>query len=246
MNSVAPPPKFSPGNVTANGGYLFVVILFALLPWGCAGTPNVPPETLDQIDQVDCHASPCLDFIYIHGAALHSAEIHNRFKNQVDLLHQWMQVSLNATPEFREGALKHGKYNLNPVPKIDFWGNEKLLMEDLESINWMLTNEKRDMPSFLTGQRGRLAVDIHDLFWVGHSHHQPTLLTPLHNKVNESAKRGHPVVLLGHSAGSLIAANYALYRIPYIRLDELARLPETSDALRRFSTLTADNASTEH
>jgi hypothetical protein len=101
-------------------------------------------------------------------------------------------------------------------------------------------------PGNATARAGYRFVDIHDLFWVGHAHHQPTLLTPLHNKVNESAKRGHPVVLLGHSAGSLIAANYALYRIPYIRLDELARLPETSDALRRFSTLRADNASTEH
>jgi hypothetical protein len=128
-------------------------------------------------------------------------------------------------PEFTGSVFQNGRYQINPIPKIDFWGNEKLLMEDLESINWMLSIEKREIPTFLTGQRDHLAIDIHDLFWVGHSHHQPLLLTPLHEQIKASAQQGCPVVLFGNSAGSMIAANYALYRIPYIDLDEYRAYP---------------------
>jgi len=212
-----------------------ILVLCALI-WGCVAAPTIPTASLDDMNAVDCDVNPCIDFIYIHGAAHHSDAINVRFSGQIDLLHQWMQVSLNDTPEFVAGALDGGRYHLNPEPKIDYWGNERLLMQDLESVNWMLTSEMRRSPGFLAGQRERLAVDIHDLFWVGHSHRQPLLLAPLHKQVQESVAQDRPVVLLGHSAGSLIAANYLLYRTPYIRLNELARAPQVSAALRELTT----------
>lgn len=214
----------------------FIIIVSVLLSWGCTGVPKLTTASLDAIARVDCIATSCIDFIYIHGAAHHSEEVDLRFRKQINLLHHWMQASLNSTPEFVSGVLNDGHYRINPAPKIDFWGNERLLMQDLDSVNWMLTNEMRSSPRFLVGQRERLAVDIHDLFWVGHSHRQPSLLAPLHKQVKASAALGRPVVLLGHSAGSMIAANYALYRVPFVELNELAQLPQVSQTLRELTS----------
>ena len=214
---------------------LILPALAAVFMAGCTGTPRIPADAQQRIDTTDCQQTRCIDFIYIHGASHHSPEVHERFRRQIDAVHQWMQVSLADTPEFVHGVLDDGRRAINPVPKVNIWGEELLLVEDLQLLNTILEAESDEVLSFLTGARARLAVDIHDLVWVSHSHHQPLLLDPLHEQIKASAKAGRPVVLLGHSAGSVIAANYAFYRLPYINLKELSGRREVTDTLRALA-----------
>ncbi len=227
----------TPDTAACPPGYFRIAFLamIAMLVAACSGSPRIPATARQRIDATDCAQTTCVDFIYIHGASHHSPEAHERFRRQIDAVHRWMQASFADTPEFAHAMLDDGRRAINPVPGLNIWGEELLLTEDLQLLNTILEAESDEVLSFLTGARARLAIDIHDLVWVSHSHHQPLLLDPLHEQIKASERAGRPVVLFGHSAGSVIAANYAFYRLPYINLKELSSRHQVTDALKKLT-----------
>jgi hypothetical protein len=174
-----------------------------------------------------------IQFIYIHGTNQNNKESRSRFNASVSRLHPQVIRAASQEPLIKSQLLENGQYRISPQTLNFFWGDRSYIA---------ITAMKRNLltPQLVSGflnlaERARIKLNytLHDAIWLEKDSNKKGVLNDLFQAINDPDGPNHkqPFVLMGHSAGSLLAFNLLLYRLPYLDIQafatELKVSPET-------------------
>lgn len=161
------------------------------------------------------HASQeSLRFVYIHGTNQNTPESHESFNQKVAGLHPHLMSALEREPLVKERLLQDGRLTISPQTINFFWGD--LSQEEIKSLHRGLFSEQLKGGGLNLASRARTKLDstLHDAVWLEKESRKKEVLYNLFHTVKEENHQS--IVLMGHSAGSLIIYNFLLYRLPYL------------------------------
>lgn len=161
-------------------------------------------------------------FVYVHGTNRNTVESRAAFENQVSRAHAAILKEFEGSELIQKQLLQNNRYTISPNPVAFYWGDRS--QSELEFL-------KRDL-SLLEGIQSRLsgharqllAYMLHDAVWFERPKNKYQILKALHETVMTAHGENQPVVLFGHSAGSLVAFNYLTYLLPFLDKDTLLRI----------------------
>ncbi|MBX2861654.1 MAG: hypothetical protein KTR14_10495 [Vampirovibrio sp.] len=188
-----------------------------------------------------------IDFIYIHGVKYSGEGREDDFAEQVSELHTYVLEEAAQSEIFQQNVLKDGQYSLNSDPIAFYWGDQ-FGESELNFLDVQLAWLKESKSGLVSGIQKTVAHVMRDGFWLAKPQNHRKVSLKLHQTIQASLDKGHQVVILGHSAGSIVTHYYALYHLPYIDLHEVASQdpetpPESLDALKdpkvRYSCIEA-------
>lgn len=226
------------------------IAIFSLVIGACAITPEMPDELRKPIEATDCFRDPCIDFIYLHGSRPAKTGATKKekkaFKEQIEVLHNWISAKLYATPEAQQGLLKNNELHINPKPVRFYWGNmsETEFQVVQEMLHW--SSIGKGAPGWLTRIVQKLFITgLHDTYWVGKYKNTRTVNLAMHDVVTQSIDNGRKVILFGHSAGGMAVQNYVAYHWPVVDMQELREVSkntEVRNALKNIALKTCVRA----
>ena len=82
--------------------------------------------------------------------------------------------------------------------------------------------------------RSLLTQFMHDAIWVQKTHNMLPIIDDLNDRVKEQSAKGQNVILYGYSAGTFVTYQYLLYKLPYIKFEELFKAVNADDELLEF------------
>lgn len=159
-------------------------------------------------------AQDLLRFVYIHGTNQNTPESHESFNRKVAGLHPYLMSALKQEPLVKERLLQNGQMDISPQTINFFWGD--LSQEEIKMLHRGLFSEQLKGGGLNLASRARTKLDstLHDAVWLEKESRKKEVLYNLFHTVAE--ENHQPIVLMGHSAGSLIVYNFLLYRLPYL------------------------------
>lgn len=174
--------------------------------------------------QIDPEATPAdaLRFVYIHGTNLNTPESHDRFNQSVANLHPHIKTALESDPLVRSSFLQDGSLAISYETLNFFWGDKSRVA--IQAVRRSVLNPELIYGWMSLGLRARekLYFTLHDAIWLQNQSNKKAVLDALYRSIMQD-KRRQPIVLMGHSAGSLVAFDLLLYRLPYIDIQDFAR-----------------------
>jgi hypothetical protein len=164
-------------------------------------------------------------FVYIHGTNQNTLESRFRFEQSVKRLHGEIVNVFENNRLIQTQWFHQNQYYISTEPVVFFWGDRS--QSELEFL-------KRDL-TLLTGIKTRLAGRVreemaymlHDAVWFERPKNKYQILKALHETVMLAHGENQPIVLLGHSAGSLVAFNYLTYLLPFLDQETLLRVTKS-------------------
>lgn len=115
---------------------------------------------------------------------------------------------------------------------IFFWGyNSKT---DLDFVKDRLNISKAFSSTLAYEIRSLLTQFMHDAIWVQKTHNMLPILDDLNEQVKIQAQSGQNVILYGYSAGTFVTYQYLLYKLPYIKVDNLFEALEPDEDIKSF------------
>ncbi|MEM0951224.1 MAG: hypothetical protein AAGI66_03660 [Cyanobacteria bacterium P01_H01_bin.74] len=160
-----------------------------------------------------------IDFIYIHGANTGGLGRQTQFKKNVEKLHRNVLNQLADNQAAKRALTQNGAFSVAEKPTVFIWSN--LAEEAQENLTRDLNILKVVKTKLLASIQDTLGHIMQDTFWVVKPHNRYKVLTRLHAVINEKTAQGHQVVLLGYSAGSIVAFQYALNHLAFVNLPEV-------------------------
>lgn len=182
--------------------------------------------------QLNCYAQTGITFLYINGSNNNDAKMKNWYEKGVKKLHPHMKKAFEGNVMTQKYFLKNGEYYINEDPGIFFWGYKS--HDDLSFVERNLAISK-SFSTWLAYQiRYYLTCFLHDAIWVQKYHNMDPILDELHEDIKAQTKKGNNVVLYGYSAGSFVAYEYLLSRLPYINVLDFFKNIDISEKQLEF------------
>ena len=168
-----------------------------------------------------CAQAEELQFVYIHGANQNSPSSQAAFNVRVTKLHPEMTEALMQEPLAKAHLLENGTLGIAPQPINFFWGDKSHLA--IEAVRRNIANPLLNRGWLKLGERARqkLSYTLHDAIWVEQQTNKKAIVGELFDAVNHAGSR--PIMLMGHSAGSLVAFDFLMYRLPYLNIQDFAK-----------------------
>lgn len=160
-------------------------------------------------------------FVYIHGTNQNTPESHQVFNKRVARLHPYVQTALEQEPLVKAHLLDGGKLVIAPQTINFFWGD--LSQDAIQALRRNLFSKPLQgrWLNFAARARKTLTFTLHDAVWLEKESRKKEVLNNLFQAAAQENQQ--PIVLMGHSAGSLITYNFLLYRLPYLEGIDFAR-----------------------
>ncbi len=159
-----------------------------------------------------------IKFIYIHGTNDNSYEKKLEFNENVEKLHPYIVNEFNKSELANKYFLQNGQYKISEKAIPFYWGDQS--KNDLNILSDWLDITKFFSPKLAQSVRSMLAHILHDAIWVQKYPNMKPIVNKLHEITSTVAKDNDKYVILGHSAGSFIALEYILYKLPIVDLKE--------------------------
>lgn len=157
-------------------------------------------------------------FIYIHGAQQYTDKNKKKFEKQVAKLHEKIiERSIKSDIVYKK-LLLDGKYAIAKEPITYYWGDQ--YQESVSFLDFQLDSYENYYRRIVGFFRKKLVYPLHDLIWLSRYHNQKQIVNGLFEEIQKQNNLGKEVVLLGHSAGSVVAFDSAIYRLPIVNLHE--------------------------
>ncbi len=171
--------------------------------------------------------SNLVDFLYIHGVSIYDDIEMKKFNGSAQRLHSSLAHRFQKSKKAQKSFLEDDTLKINPEAKTFFWGN--LVKKDVDTINSRLNS---------VTPLDKLVGKIHHIgstamyvgFWLGKNHNRNIVNEKLHKQL-EGHEEDKKLVIMGHSAGSIVAYFYLLYRLPYLDLYSRANRNNFSSSL---------------
>lgn len=161
-----------------------------------------------------CLAKDQIKFIYIHGTNDNSYKKKLEFKESVEKIHPYIIDKFNKSEIAKKYFLQDGQYKLSQIPLAFYWGDQS--KHDLNVLSDWLDVTKFFSPKLAQSVRSMLAHILHDAIWIQKYNNMKPIVDKLHKITNIISQRNDKYVILGHSAGSFIAFEYILYKLPMV------------------------------
>lgn len=172
-----------------------------------------------------------LTFMYINGSNNNDKKMKDWYIKGVNKLHPVLKKKFEKNSYIKKWS-KDNKLVIEETPQIYFWGyNSKT---DLEFVKDRLNISKAISSTLAYEVRSLLTQFMHDAIWVQKTHNMLPILDELNSRVKEQAENGQNVILYGYSAGTFVAYQYMLYKLPYIKLEKLFEALKADDELVQF------------
>lgn len=172
-----------------------------------------------------------LTFMYINGSNNNDKKMKDWYIKGVNKLHPVLKKKFEKNSSIKKWS-KDNKLVIEETPQIYFWGyNSKT---DLEFVKDRLNISKAISSTLAYEVRSLLTQFMHDAIWVQKTHNMLPILDELNSRVKEQAENGQNVILYGYSAGTFVAYQYMLYKLPYIKLEKLFEALKADDELVQF------------
>lgn len=162
-----------------------------------------------------------ISFIYVHGAKQYTSAKKEKFEKQVSEIHEELLKRVDKSEIIQEQVLKTGEYELAPSPITYYWGDQ--YQESVSILKRQLSAFKDYYRNFTGFFRKQLVFPLHDLIWLSRFQNQNHIVDGLFKKVKQETKQNKEVVLLGHSAGSVVVYDFVIYRVSIINLYEILK-----------------------
>jgi len=172
-----------------------------------------------------------LTFLYINGSNNNDTKMKDWYINGVNKLHPVMKKKFEKNSAIKKWA-KHHKLVIDDDPQIFFWGYDS--KTDLDFVKERLDISKAFSSTLAYEIRSLLTQFMHDAIWVQKTHNMLPLLDELNNRVKEQDAQGKHVILYGYSAGTFVNYQYLLYKLPYIKLENLFNALTTDEDIMTF------------
>ena len=173
-----------------------------------------------------------IKFIYLNGANNNTPKMQRWFFKGIDRLHPTMKKTLESSDFLQNKFLKDGKYTIEEVPGVFFWGDKSI--SDLENVDERLITLSMISPKMAQVFRTFFAHCMHDAIWVQKDHNMQPIVKDLHKEIMTAYNRGEKVVLLGYSAGSFITYEYLFYKLPALSNTSLVEMVELSENQKEY------------
>ncbi|MEB3206901.1 MAG: hypothetical protein VKK59_06105 [Vampirovibrionales bacterium] len=175
-----------------------------------------------------------IKFFYVHGTNMNSEKHRDAFLKDVTNLHAALSHELPKSAAFQDYVLKQGQLSIDPVGVPFFWGF--LSAPEISFLERQLTITESINTFFAKRVRRLLGYILHDVNWVEQTPNKTIVSQSLQQDILNTAKN-QPVILFGHSAGSLVVLNYLSYRLSFIELSSFFRSIHASpEAIQYFDT----------
>jgi hypothetical protein len=162
-----------------------------------------------------------LKFVYVHGTNQNTPESHHLFQQRVANLHPHIMAALEHDALAKAHLLDGGKMTIDPITLDFFWGDQSQVSIEAVRRNVFIPQLNRGFLKLGERARKKLAFTLHDAIWVEQQTNKKAIISALFDQV---AKTGdQPIMLMGHSAGSLVTFNFLMYRLPYIEIQDFGR-----------------------
>lgn len=156
-----------------------------------------------------------IHFVYIHGTNYNTEKWRNIFYRDVDTLHQLLKSQFEKSLLIQETFLKNGQHTIAEKPVAYYWGDQT--HEEIQFLNHHLdlTNHGLNRISINQNARKLIAHVLHDAAWFEKEVNKQEVLTKLFNTIHRKTSKGENVVVLGHSAGSLVTYELMTHRLAF-------------------------------
>lgn len=172
-----------------------------------------------------------LTFLYINGSNNNDTKMKNWYIKGVNKLHPVMKKKFEKNATIKKWS-QDNKLVIEETPQIFFWGyNSKT---DLDFVKDRLNISKAFSSTLAYEIRSLLTQFMHDAIWVQKTHNMLPIIDDLNDRVKEQADKGQNVILYGYSAGTFVTYQYLLYKLPYIKFEELFKAVNADDELLEF------------
>lgn len=172
-----------------------------------------------------------LSFLYINGSNNNDTKMKDWYINGVNKLHPVMKKKFEQNSTIKKWT-KTNQLIIDEKPQIFFWGYDS--KTDLDFVKERLDISKAISSTLAYEIRSLLTQFMHDAIWVQKTHNMLPILDNLNDRVKEQAQQGKNVILFGYSAGSFVTYQYMLYKLPYIKLENLFQALNADEELMEF------------
>lgn len=188
--------------------HLLVRVLILVIGWG----------SLNSILAVRCET---LQFVYIHGTNRNTDKSQGDFNEEVTKLHPYIKAALEKEPLVQAHLLENGQLSISPQTINFFWGDKSHL--SIQAVRRNIFIPQLNKGFLHLGQRARekLAFTLHDAIWVEQQTNKKSIVEALFDSVMKGGTQ--PIMLMGHSAGSLVSFDFLMYRLPYLDIQDFAK-----------------------
>jgi len=162
-----------------------------------------------------------LKFVYVHGTNQNAAESQQKFTREVAGLQPYLKAALEQEPLAEAHLLDGGRMKIDPQTLDFFWGDKSHVSIEAVRRNIFLPQLNRGFLKLGERSRKKLAFTLHDAIWVEQQSNKKAIIGDLFEQVSKTGTQ--PIMLLGHSAGSLVTFNFLLYRLPYLDMRDFAQ-----------------------
>lgn len=150
-------------------------------------------------------------FIYLNGSNSNTEDKKQDFESGICDVQQSIKEVFESSNFICKTLLKKGKYKIDNIPYVFFWGFES--KNDLAEANYLLEKTKLVSPFMAQFFRSLIVRNIHDILWIERSENMKSVINRLHQQVISFCQCGEKVILLGHSAGAFITYEYILNKV---------------------------------
>lgn len=162
-----------------------------------------------------------LQFVYIHGTNQNTDKSQGHFDEEVTKVHPYIKAALEKEPLVQTHLLENGQLSISPQTINFFWGDKSHLA--IQAVRRNIFVPQLDKGWLHLGQRARekLAFTLHDAIWVEQQTNKKAIVGDLFETVMKGGTQ--PIMLMGHSAGSLVSFDFLMYRLPYLDIQDFAQ-----------------------
>ncbi len=162
-----------------------------------------------------------VQIIYVHGAHQYTLESKEHFIEDITEMHKHLLKYGKQSKIINRTLLLDGATDFIDTPEYYYWGDQ--YGESIKNLDRQI-NSFHDYYYSMTGNlRRQLVYPLHDLVWLAKPHHRTKIVTGLFEKIKAEINEGNDIVLLGHSAGSVVVFDLALYHAPIINIYQILK-----------------------
>ncbi len=179
-----------------------------------------------------CFAQDKVTFIYINGSNTNAQRDIDWFNKGIAKFHPMLKKKIEKNQNIVGTQFSKYKFEINPQPKIFFWGDQS--KNDIEFMHSSLDLTKNLGAPGAYFARSMISAYLHDAIWVSKTYHMLPILEKLNASVKEEQKKGNKVALFGYSAGTFVTYQYMFTKYRYVSLKEVFNEAGVSDDVKKF------------
>lgn len=200
--------------------FILLIILLFVGNYSCFSSP----DSIEKSEPLEIVP------IYVHGVAQYTEEHKDRFQKQAQAIHENLLELSKKNEIIKKNLLLDGALKFSEKAETYYWGSQ--YQESIKRLHeqFLAFDEYYD---FVGGfARKMLALPLNDMLWLTKPYNLHRVLSGLVKEVKFQTEQGKKVMLLGHSAGSLVIYYTFLYHEPSIDIYEIVKNTPLSSELK--------------